>query len=241
MMTASPDFRDLDSDDDGNDDQLEAYDTDFDGNADTLPSGLDTDSDGIDNAFDLFNNVSRDWTNNVATFNRNLPDLDGDRLPDFRDFESIVECTGNSTQAQKTRLASLSNELLASFNSAVRVNKQGAKARSCTLIASSQLKKLKRRAATEHAALLTLIQNTLPENSFVCEAVVPGCSNFDVSSYRLNVDSTARKFLKMTQTALGTCSRLNGGKSTLLKVRQAYANTKTTLAELPNPFLQCEE
>jgi hypothetical protein len=48
----TPDIHDTDSDNDGTPDGTEAYDLDGDGNPDITPSGNDSDSDGIDDAFE---------------------------------------------------------------------------------------------------------------------------------------------------------------------------------------------
>ncbi|MDF4221867.1 Ig-like domain-containing protein [Maribacter sp. M208] len=50
--TDSPDFRDLDSDNDGLTDYVEAYDVDADNSADTVPTNTDIDNDGLDDGFD---------------------------------------------------------------------------------------------------------------------------------------------------------------------------------------------
>ncbi|WP_459209478.1 DUF6923 family protein [Aquimarina rhabdastrellae] len=49
---AEEDYLDLDSDDDGIDDTIEAYDTDGDGIANTLATGQDNDGDGLDDGYD---------------------------------------------------------------------------------------------------------------------------------------------------------------------------------------------
>jgi len=48
----TPDYLDLDTDDDGDSDALEGWDTDNDGTADTVASGTDADGDGLDDAYD---------------------------------------------------------------------------------------------------------------------------------------------------------------------------------------------
>ncbi|MCL5247717.1 Ig-like domain-containing protein, partial [Cellulophaga sp. 20_2_10] len=48
-----PDYRDIDSDGDGVSDYVEAYDLDKNNTADTAISGIDSDNDGLDDAFDL--------------------------------------------------------------------------------------------------------------------------------------------------------------------------------------------
>ncbi|TVZ09508.1 CHU domain-containing protein [Cellulophaga sp. RHA_52] len=50
--TDKPDFRDLDSDNDGLTDYIEAYDVDADNSADTAPTNTDIDNDGLDDGFD---------------------------------------------------------------------------------------------------------------------------------------------------------------------------------------------
>jgi len=74
-----PDYLDLDSDNDGDDDALEGWDTDNDGVADTVPSGVDSDNDGLDDAYDQ-DTSSPEPTN--GTTPESYPDLDnpgGDR------------------------------------------------------------------------------------------------------------------------------------------------------------------
>lgn len=59
-----PDFQDLDSDNDGELDQIEGFDLDGDGTPDTEPIGEDSDNDGLDNAFDIIElTVETSFTN----------------------------------------------------------------------------------------------------------------------------------------------------------------------------------
>ena len=62
--TDNPDYIDTDSDNDGDLDILEGWDTDNDGVADTSPAGTDTDNDGLDDNFD--NIVGPNDTTNVT-------------------------------------------------------------------------------------------------------------------------------------------------------------------------------
>lgn len=86
-----PDFRDPDSDDDGDLDLLEGWDTNNDGAANTVPSGLDTDGDGLDNAFDNVNgwNSTTNVTNSGQT-SSSFPNLDdsGTAERDWREQDS---------------------------------------------------------------------------------------------------------------------------------------------------------
>ena len=49
----TPDYRDLNSDNDALTDLIEGWDTDGNGAANTVPAGTDSDNDGLDNAFDI--------------------------------------------------------------------------------------------------------------------------------------------------------------------------------------------
>ena len=91
---ATPDYRDLDSDDDTVADATEGHDTDFDGTPDTTPAGTDADSDGLDDNFDVFDYSSvaagpattgdnaANGTTDVAS---DYPDVNSDGEPDWRD------------------------------------------------------------------------------------------------------------------------------------------------------------
>ncbi|EMR03676.1 T9SS type A sorting domain-containing protein [Cesiribacter andamanensis] len=70
-----PDYLDLDSDNDGISDLIEGNDANRDGRADRLPTGLDSDGDGWDNAFDTS-------TGGLAPVRQ---DSDSDGRPDYRD------------------------------------------------------------------------------------------------------------------------------------------------------------
>jgi len=82
----TPDYLDLDSDDDGFSDLLEAWDTDGDGIANVNPVGGDLDVDGLDNAFD--NVTGPNNTNNVYNDEDALdfPDVTTSGLTSERDW-----------------------------------------------------------------------------------------------------------------------------------------------------------
>ncbi len=93
------DYRSLDSDGDLIVDAIEGHDTDFNGVPDTIPSGADTNGNGIDDAFDPSCELAADCAG-VIGINSNGPDRDGDNTPDFQDLDSdndgiydSVECT----------------------------------------------------------------------------------------------------------------------------------------------------
>ncbi len=92
--TDNPDYTDLNSDNDADDDILEGWDTDNDGIPDTNPTGNDSDNDGIDDAFDVdgtsvINNGGATNGGSLATDFPNLDDSSSDEL-DWREVETYV-------------------------------------------------------------------------------------------------------------------------------------------------------
>ncbi len=102
----TPDYLDTNSDNDSFPDALEGWDTDNDRIANTVPSGLDTDGDGLDNAYDLIvgpNKTTNVYNNqNALNFPKvstagmgtdrdwrqvNLTDTDRDGIPDVNDID----------------------------------------------------------------------------------------------------------------------------------------------------------
>ncbi len=93
--TDNPDYTDLDSDNDGDVDLIEGWDTNNNGSANTTPSGSDSDNDGLDNAFDntpLTNTSGNNGTNasNGGTTPNSFPNLDDNTTAelDWRELNS---------------------------------------------------------------------------------------------------------------------------------------------------------
>jgi len=97
----NPDYRDTDSDNDGDLDALEGWDTDNNGIANTMPLGFDADGDGIDNAYDTndgFWETDNNQTplsfpnlDNTASIERDWRDIldnDNDGVSDSLDIDS---------------------------------------------------------------------------------------------------------------------------------------------------------
>ena len=76
----NPDYLDTDSDEDGESDTIEAYDTNDDGIADTSPAGTDSDGDGLDDNFD---------GNDLATAASTNPNENGETPSSFPDTDLI--------------------------------------------------------------------------------------------------------------------------------------------------------
>ena len=85
--TGAPDYLDTDSDDDGESDLIEAWDTDGDGTPETVPANVDADGDGLDDNFD--NVVGPNGTTNPSNNGQDaldFPNADlGDPERDWRE------------------------------------------------------------------------------------------------------------------------------------------------------------
>ncbi len=95
----SPDWLDLDSDGDGIVDAIEGHDADMDGVSDVIPLGVDSNSDGLDDAYDP------DLLGTAAA----LQDTDSDGTPDWRDADddgdgiaTSLECPDPSSPCPET-------------------------------------------------------------------------------------------------------------------------------------------
>ncbi len=96
---AEPDFRDTDSDGDTIVDSTEGHDADMNGVADVVAAGVDTDGDGLDDAFDTDCAMAGDCPGDIIGVAAPLPNSDDDARPDYQDVDSdgdgitdIVEC-----------------------------------------------------------------------------------------------------------------------------------------------------
>jgi large repetitive protein len=88
---SAPDYVDTDSDNDGDIDALEGWDTNNDGNADTTPSGNDADGDGLDDNYDV-NDAAVNPTN--GTTPTSYPNLDNAGSPE-RDWREGQDNDGD--------------------------------------------------------------------------------------------------------------------------------------------------
>lgn len=107
--TGLPDYRDTDSDDDGESDLIECWDSIGDGVAETVPANSDTDNDGLDDAFDDI--VGPNATTNPSNNGQDaldFPDADlGDSERDWREEPcgngSVGMAPLNTTTTASTR------------------------------------------------------------------------------------------------------------------------------------------
>ncbi len=82
----TPDYLDLDADGDGVWDYIEGHDVNADGIADEIRLYTDSDGDGLDDAYDTYDNhTAPSSPNNETGSNAPLQDFDGDGIRDWRD------------------------------------------------------------------------------------------------------------------------------------------------------------
>jgi MYXO-CTERM domain-containing protein len=98
-MDGTPDYLELDADDDGIVDASEGHDVDHDGMADVMPAGVDTDMDGLDDAFDADCAADVDCGGVIGVV-APAPDLDMDGTPDFQDVDDDGDSILTATEIQ---------------------------------------------------------------------------------------------------------------------------------------------
>ncbi len=82
-----PDYVDEDSDNDAIPDRVEGHDHDHDGIADITLIGSDKDDDGLDDGYERDRTIDRDVNDEIDDPRNDLPDTDGDGIPDYRDTD----------------------------------------------------------------------------------------------------------------------------------------------------------
>ena len=98
----TPDYLDLDTDDDFIEDAIEGHDGNMDGYVDNVASGMDSDQDGLDDAYDTFDNwfVKKDKYKNTISSNAALQDSDNNGIRDWRDKFIESQDPGDDGQAE---------------------------------------------------------------------------------------------------------------------------------------------
>lgn len=82
-----PDYVDRDSDNDNILDSIEGHDNDHDGIADVTLIGSDKDNDGLDDGYEGDRTIDLDVNDQMDDPRNDLPDTDGDGIPDYRDTD----------------------------------------------------------------------------------------------------------------------------------------------------------
>jgi len=98
-----PDFMDINSDNDIRDDSIEGWDFNNDGIAETIPKNLDSDNDGLDNAYDN-NNTTINPTNGQTPLN--FPNIDNAETSerDWREIIAIIVLIDNVSTTEGGKL-----------------------------------------------------------------------------------------------------------------------------------------
>jgi len=94
----TPDYLDSDSDDDGESDLIEGWDTDGDGTAETTPANNDADGDGLDDNFDNYNNSTPDEVDNSTNNGEDALDFPNEDEGGIeRDWREVSCAGGDAT------------------------------------------------------------------------------------------------------------------------------------------------
>ena len=90
-LDGTPDHLDTDTDDDGYPDLVEGHDENHDKIADITPSGIDSDGDGLDDAFDDHHHIgSNEVGKNAKSHKAKLQDKEANGVRDWREAELVV-------------------------------------------------------------------------------------------------------------------------------------------------------
>jgi gliding motility-associated-like protein len=102
-----PDYIDPDSDNDNIPDSNEGHDANFDAIADLIPTGFDSDNDGLDDIYDIIDG----WNNpeNSVGSNAYLQDYDNDGIRDWRDTDDDND--GNPTTGPENKFSATSENV----------------------------------------------------------------------------------------------------------------------------------
>ncbi|MDG1398037.1 MAG: gliding motility-associated C-terminal domain-containing protein [Polaribacter sp.] len=114
-----PDYIDINSDDDIRDDIIEGWDTDSDGTAETLASNIDSDNDGLDDAFDNNNNLLNPTNGQTPQSFPNADNVDNPEL-DWREIIAIVILIDDITEIEGNDLT-FSIQLVTKNNNSIPI------------------------------------------------------------------------------------------------------------------------
>ena len=238
------DYRDTDSDDDGISDYVEASDLDKDGIPEIILTGLDTDEDGLDDAFDNYNilpgSPGYNWAQNMVGYSTPLLDDDGDGQSDYRDIPLLSDCDPTSIQELQIAIDNTGSNLAKLNNRAVKKQKRRNKIQSCK-IKNSKLNASRDFIDSLYSELWSLIWLNMPRQSYACGQGIPFgiCDYFDVDSTSNRIEDIVDEILvevkRNTKCIRGTRAR----KKILRRAKKQRNKINAQIVDLPNPFLSC--
>lgn len=210
----TPDVRDGDSDNDGKDDGDEAYDLDGDGTRDIDPSGTDSDDDGIDDAFENFENP--------------------DQLnPGFIGENSQPRCDKLALTTQKTQVLNRLSDL------AARVPKFASRAKAC---GGSLSPSFLRNASYQTRLLQRELKTSFQNKELRCPVTV--CPRSSRSAAKTSLLKYAEKVARYAKdaklAAIKSCGETPSGKPDNRPQTSDYlAALKKEIYELPASVSDC--
>ena len=212
-----PDVRDTDSDNDGIPDGTEAYDLDGDGSPDLVPSGEDSDDDGIDDAFDHI--VSTEQINQ-----------------DFIGDDEAPLCTSSDLTSAKRDV----RRTLASL--ADRVPSFARRASACGGSRSQSL--VSKAAAARKSAERTLQAAYASDEALVCPTAV--CSSSSKATEKARLYSLASQLYRHAKqsklNAIKACKpQESGGRDNRPQTEAYLADLRKAIASLPSSVSDCSQ
>ena len=219
-----PDYLDLDSDNDGLSDNLEAQPED----SFTNPIGSDLDCDGLDDAYD---------PDDGGTSISGDLDENNNSLPDFRD--SPLLCNDVDLEPTSFEMDGLGFALYKYAKRAVKIRKKQTSI--CKPISKAKSKKIKEKASQLY---MTIWNNSwsFPSDHYPCDDyLLEQCFTVDTFDAMQSNAATAKELYQLVRKTLKKCEN-TGVAKTIKKAARTAKNTLQDLANeaIPDPVLVCE-
>lgn len=233
----TPDYKDVDSDNDTVPDATEGHDANHNKQPDVVPTGSDSDNDGLDNAFD---NINGNSVNNPVGSNAPLPDSDSDGQPNWRD-------TSSGTCAELTPLLlSLDGSaftLSKQITPALNLRKRLADSRTCPAVKSKDATRRKQLAKTYYEQAWNSIWRLPQRDSVSCVDNLTSCTAFDSTSIKNSYMSLVNQIASLSEGLLNnSCVKKKGGRirtKQLAAIAALKAQIFTAEGSYPNSPIVC--
>ena len=221
-----PDYLDIDSDNDGINDNFEMQPATI-----YIPSfQTDSDCDGLDDAYD---------SDSSGTDFDGSYDGDNTSIPDYREIPT--QCTAENLVARSFEMDGIGTTLNDLVKQAVQYRRKVTTNNlpACKALSKKAANNILRNANADYLSIWTTSWS-IPALNYVCStAQTPNCAAFDMT-YAINLNTEkAQKLHSILRKTIKSCTRNN--KIKRLR-RQAKGNTNRMLElveDLPNPAITC--
>lgn len=215
-----PDYLDLDSDSDEVNDNFEMQ------NAEVYipPFGADSDCDGLDDAYDS-DSSGTDFDGSY----------DDDSTGEFDYREIPGECSTENLIPTSFEMDGLGVALLKNVKNSLKIRN---KSSLCDSISSKQ-KKSKYAKASDFYSNIWTNSWSIPVQNFRCTESLTTCSDVSTSDVVSVNNKMSRKMYKLTKSILKSCKNDRRIKRVKRKAKNFYRTMKKATADLPNPIVSC--